>query len=349
MAANSTVVDSIVKKILILSANPNNTSELRLGEEVREIQTGLKRANKREQFEIITKSAVRVEDLRRALLDDEPQIVHFSGHGSGSDGLVLEKNSGELQLVSTTVEAAAGFQNSGIYLKKGDKVRLEPDGRIHLALRQVYTLTGLGKSIIAGELPSNGKEYNNYKNLYQLRNATGHILDLTNTNVLEKVTQGNFGQKDEFRRDWTGPDGEELDSLELNNCLLFQENSPQKGRWGMLLAQVMKKPGSAVADPFQVLEDNKLRSKDLIPVTTSKDIEFDNDGWLTFIVNDAVLSGVPKAQTEGCEASHDALKKASEILRSQGDNYKIPVGLIPLIWYSDNIGAFHVTVRYADK
>ncbi|BAY50198.1 hypothetical protein SAMD00079811_78270 (plasmid) [Scytonema sp. HK-05] len=90
-----------MKKILILSANPQNTSKLRLDEEVREIQAGLERAKKREQFEIITKWAIRVDDLRRALLDYEPQIVHFSGHGTGSDGLALENNSGELQLVSS--------------------------------------------------------------------------------------------------------------------------------------------------------------------------------------------------------------------------------------------------------
>ena len=90
-----------MKKILILSANPKNTSKLRLDSEVREIQTGLERAKERSQFEIITRSAVQVDDLRRALLDHEPQIVHFSGHGLGSDGLALENNSGELQLVST--------------------------------------------------------------------------------------------------------------------------------------------------------------------------------------------------------------------------------------------------------
>jgi len=82
-----------VKKILILSANPQNTSKLRLDEEVREVQAGLERAKRREQFEIITKWAVQVDDLRRALLDYEPQIVHFSGHGTGSDGLALENNS----------------------------------------------------------------------------------------------------------------------------------------------------------------------------------------------------------------------------------------------------------------
>ena len=88
------------KKILILSANPKNISRLRLDEEVREIQHSLQRSKNREQFEIISKLAVRQEDLRRALLDYEPGIVHFSAHGNGDRGLVLENNSGELQLVS---------------------------------------------------------------------------------------------------------------------------------------------------------------------------------------------------------------------------------------------------------
>ncbi|GAB1543772.1 hypothetical protein NUACC21_64480 [Scytonema sp. NUACC21] len=90
-----------MKKILILSANPKNTNKLRLDEEVREIQAGLERAKTIEQFELITRWAVRIEDLYRALLDYQPQIVHFSGHGVGSDGLALENNSGLVQLVST--------------------------------------------------------------------------------------------------------------------------------------------------------------------------------------------------------------------------------------------------------
>lgn len=94
-------VGSVVKKILILSANPKNTSLLRLDEEVRSIQTGLERAKKRDQFEVISKWAVRADDLRRALLDEEPEIVHFCGHGMGIEGLVLEDNFGEMQLVSS--------------------------------------------------------------------------------------------------------------------------------------------------------------------------------------------------------------------------------------------------------
>ncbi|MBW4610624.1 MAG: AAA-like domain-containing protein [Hassallia sp. WJT32-NPBG1] len=90
-----------MKKILILSANPTNTNKLRLDEEVREIQAGMERSRSRDQFEIICKWAVRSNDLRRALLDHKPEIVHFSGHGAGSQGLALENNSGQMQLVKS--------------------------------------------------------------------------------------------------------------------------------------------------------------------------------------------------------------------------------------------------------
>ncbi|MBR8840467.1 MAG: CHAT domain-containing protein [Stigonema ocellatum SAG 48.90 = DSM 106950] len=74
---------------------------MRLDKEVREIQLALERSRSREQFELISRGAVRIDDLRRTLLDHEPQVVHFSGHGTGTDGIVLENNAGEAQLVST--------------------------------------------------------------------------------------------------------------------------------------------------------------------------------------------------------------------------------------------------------
>ena len=95
-----------VKKILILSANPKDTNTLRLGEEVREIQAALKRANNRSLFEIVISEAIRVDDLRRAVLDHQPEIVHFSGHGEGTQGLALENNLGQTQLVSTQALAS---------------------------------------------------------------------------------------------------------------------------------------------------------------------------------------------------------------------------------------------------
>ncbi len=68
-------------KILFLGANPLGTTKLRLDAEIRDIDEGLRLSRCRERFELVQRWAVRVEDLRRALLDENPQIVHFSGHG----------------------------------------------------------------------------------------------------------------------------------------------------------------------------------------------------------------------------------------------------------------------------
>ena len=97
-------------KILILSANPKNTDRLRLDEEVREIEESLERSRTRERFQIIPKFAVRVSDLRRSLLDHEPQILHFSGYGAGEQGLVFEDEGGKAKKVSTA--ALAGLLKS---------------------------------------------------------------------------------------------------------------------------------------------------------------------------------------------------------------------------------------------
>jgi len=93
--------------ILILSANPKGTTPLRLDEEVREIDAGLKRSRNRDQFILEQKWAVRPRDIQRAMLDVNPQIIHFSGHGTGDEGLVFEDETGSTKLVDG--EALAGL------------------------------------------------------------------------------------------------------------------------------------------------------------------------------------------------------------------------------------------------
>jgi formylglycine-generating enzyme required for sulfatase activity len=86
--------------ILFLAASPTDQSRLRQDKEFREVKSGLDRAKYREKFKLEQMWAVRSTDLRRALLDFEPQILHFSGHGGGEVGLVLEDQSGGTKLVS---------------------------------------------------------------------------------------------------------------------------------------------------------------------------------------------------------------------------------------------------------
>lgn len=92
---------TLKKLILILAANPKNTDRVRLDEEMREIQNGLQRAKQRDEFEIKTLLAPRPIDVRRALLDLKPTVVHFCGHGSGEDGLVFEDEAGLARFVDS--------------------------------------------------------------------------------------------------------------------------------------------------------------------------------------------------------------------------------------------------------
>lgn len=93
--------------ILMLSANPQGMPILQLGKERREIKHGLERSQYRDRFQLELEEAVRTEDLRRAMLDFQPQIVHFSGHGDGEAGLAFENETGKVQLV--TGEALDGL------------------------------------------------------------------------------------------------------------------------------------------------------------------------------------------------------------------------------------------------
>ena len=89
-----------IKKILILSANPKNREHLRLDEEVREIHEALRRSTYRDMFKIEQRLAVRSMDIRRAILEVEPNIVHFCGHGE-QNGLMIENEHGNSTLIES--------------------------------------------------------------------------------------------------------------------------------------------------------------------------------------------------------------------------------------------------------
>ncbi len=129
----SKAADESKQVILFLAANPISTRQLRLDEEIREIEAGLRRSKHRDRFELQQRWAVRPIDLQRALLDCKPRIVHFAGHGMGQatedlseqapqemvrdisladraevfdEGLVLEDRTGQPKLVRTEALSA---------------------------------------------------------------------------------------------------------------------------------------------------------------------------------------------------------------------------------------------------
>jgi len=97
-------------RILFLAANPKNSTHLRLDEEIREIQSRIQSAEFRNHFELLSRWAVRPDDLLQALNEVRPHIVHFSGHGSKSSQLILEDKNGNVQPVGEAALVAL-FRN----------------------------------------------------------------------------------------------------------------------------------------------------------------------------------------------------------------------------------------------
>jgi hypothetical protein len=86
--------------VLFIGTNPKDTGRLRLDQELRDIQEGLQRAQRSNQFKWQQRLAVRPRDIQSAILDVQPQIIHFSGHGQVENGLVLEDEAGSSKLVN---------------------------------------------------------------------------------------------------------------------------------------------------------------------------------------------------------------------------------------------------------
>lgn len=90
LARDQRLEQSMTKaRVLFLSANATGTDHLRLDEEIREITAKIQSARYRDSLELISRWAVRPDDLLQSLLECQPTIVHFSGHGSESEEITL--------------------------------------------------------------------------------------------------------------------------------------------------------------------------------------------------------------------------------------------------------------------
>lgn len=95
-----------MRKILFLAANPQMSARTRLDQESRDIREGLQRSRHRDSFQIVQRWATRPIDLLRAVQEELPQVVHFSGSMEGESGLHLEDSEGRPQLVEGTALAS---------------------------------------------------------------------------------------------------------------------------------------------------------------------------------------------------------------------------------------------------
>jgi len=97
-------------KVLFLAANPQDQTQLRLDEEVRLIKQKIRASQYRDSVELESEWAIRPSDILQALNEHKPHIVHFSGHGSNTDELLLQNNAGLTKPV--TKEAIVATMNT---------------------------------------------------------------------------------------------------------------------------------------------------------------------------------------------------------------------------------------------
>ncbi len=86
--------------ILLLSANPITTSVLKLDEEMRAIMQKVRAADHRDLINITIGGAVRPDDLLQAMNEHRPHVVHFSGHGSPAEEIIVCDERGDPKTVS---------------------------------------------------------------------------------------------------------------------------------------------------------------------------------------------------------------------------------------------------------
>jgi hypothetical protein len=86
-------------KVLFLVSNPGGTAPLKFAPELRDIGQAIRLTEHGNRFDVIQELAVRVTDLQDILLRHQPDIVHFTGHGTVSSELILEDKSGDCHAV----------------------------------------------------------------------------------------------------------------------------------------------------------------------------------------------------------------------------------------------------------
>ncbi|WP_228199579.1 CHAT domain-containing protein [Acinetobacter sp. WCHAc010052] len=86
--------------VLFLASNPRDQEQLSLDIEVRGIEEQISKARHRESIVLESRWAVRSGDILQHINTCEPTIVHFSGHGSDNDELVLMDKNDQTKLIS---------------------------------------------------------------------------------------------------------------------------------------------------------------------------------------------------------------------------------------------------------
>jgi CHAT domain-containing protein len=89
-----------VRRIAFFEANPDRSRHLETTAEYRDVVQRLRATRYRDYIDPRPHFATRRQDLMTALTSERPAIVHFSGHGSATSGIILHGDNGGQDFVS---------------------------------------------------------------------------------------------------------------------------------------------------------------------------------------------------------------------------------------------------------
>lgn len=87
--------------LLLLATNDVENSDPRTTDEIRQINEAIYSATYRDSFTPLQLPALRDSDITKWLLRYSPHILHISGHGNKTEGLVLENNSRNVEKINS--------------------------------------------------------------------------------------------------------------------------------------------------------------------------------------------------------------------------------------------------------
>jgi hypothetical protein len=86
--------------VLLVSASPKGPVRLRVDNEFRDVIGRMRATKHRDRFNFVQLQAARFDDLRTALLEHQPRVLHISAHGDEDGNLSFEGKGDAAQLVS---------------------------------------------------------------------------------------------------------------------------------------------------------------------------------------------------------------------------------------------------------
>jgi len=80
-------------KVLLLATNQWRVAHMRLTNELRLIREKIQISRYKNSFDLLWQPGARITDIGERLIEDNPDIIYFSGHGTASEGIILEDDS----------------------------------------------------------------------------------------------------------------------------------------------------------------------------------------------------------------------------------------------------------------